>query len=65
MWLIRISLCFIVLMIAVYLVTDPVLQKTSYHLLADNRSSLLIPNFSDVISNIPFAIIGWLGLLFS
>jgi len=64
MWLIRISLCFIVLMIAVYLVTDPVLQKTSYHLLADNRSWLLIPNFSDVISNIPFAIIGWLGLLF-
>jgi len=63
-WLIRISLCFIVLAGGVLLSTDPVLQKSSYHLLADNRSWLSTPNFADVISNLPFAIIGLAGLLY-
>ncbi len=63
-WLIRISLSFIALVSVALLVTEPMLQKSSYHLLADKRSWLFIPNFADVISNLPFAIIGWVGLLY-
>lgn len=39
-------------------------QPQSYHLFADRRSFLGIPNFGDVVSNLPFAIIGVWGLLF-
>lgn len=63
-WLIRIFLGFFVLVSGVFLITDPILQKSSYHLLANNRSWLFVPNFADVISNVPFAIIGWAGLLY-
>ena len=63
-WLIRVSLGFIILLSIALLITDPVLQKSDYHLLADNRSWLFIPNFADVISNLPFAIIGLAGLFY-
>ncbi len=63
-WLIRISLGFIVLVSIALLITEPVLQKSSYHLLADKLSWLFIPNFADVISNLPFAIIGLAGLFY-
>jgi hypothetical protein len=39
-------------------------QPLSYHDFADQRSWLGIPNFGDVASNIPFAVIGMWGLLF-
>ena len=39
-------------------------QPQSYHLFADYRSSLGIPNFCDVVSNVPFGVIGIWGLLF-
>ena len=39
-------------------------QPLSYHLFADRRSFLDIPNFCDVASNLPFAIIGIWGLVF-
>lgn len=39
-------------------------QPPSYHLFADRRSFLGIPNFGDVASNLPFALIGIWGLAF-
>lgn len=39
-------------------------QPQSYHLFADHRSFLGITNFGDVVSNVPFGIIGIWGLLF-
>ena len=39
-------------------------QSASYHQFADQRSWLGIPNFWNVISNIPFAVIGVYGLAF-
>lgn len=39
-------------------------QPLSYHQFADRRSLLGIPNFGDVASNLPFAVIGIWGLAF-
>lgn len=39
-------------------------QPQSYHSFADSRSLLGIPNFGNVISNLPFAVIGFLGIAF-
>jgi len=40
---------------------DPVPQDPNYHLFADNRKILGIPNFYNVASNIFFALVGGLG----
>ncbi len=45
-------------------VMGPIHQDENYHLFADDRKLLTIPNFWNVISNIPFLIIGALGMLF-
>ena len=37
-------------------------QPQAYHLFADRRSLLGIPNFGDVVSNLPFAVLGIWGL---
>lgn len=42
--------------------TQPIPQDSGYHNLVDKRAWLGIPNFLDVISNLPFAIIGWSGM---
>ncbi len=39
-------------------------QPLTYHDFADHRSWLGIPNFGNVISNIPFAVFGVMGLVF-
>jgi hypothetical protein len=39
-------------------------QPPSYHMFADRRSVLGIPNFGDVVSNLPFAAVGLWGLVF-
>lgn len=39
-------------------------QPQSYHLFADRRGFLGILNFGDVVSNVPFGVIGICGLLF-
>ena len=39
-------------------------QPLSYHDFADRRSWLEIPNFANVVSNLPFAIFGLMGLAF-
>jgi hypothetical protein len=41
---------------------DRIPQDPAYHEFADGRSFLGIPNFGDVISNLPFVVIGLLGL---
>lgn len=43
---------------------SPIPQPLSYHNFADHRSWLGIPNFGDVVSNLPFAIVGVSGLIF-
>jgi hypothetical protein len=47
------------------LLLDPISQDQSYHIFADQRSFLSIPNFFDVITNILFAFIGLIGLYFT
>jgi len=59
-WLISIS--FLTLFIAVILITAPIPQDLDYHLLSNNRYRFGIPNFANVISNLPFTIIGLMGL---
>jgi len=39
-------------------------QPQSYHSFADQRSFLRIPNFGDVLSNLPFVVFGLWGLVF-
>ena len=41
---------------------DPIPQDPDYHLFADTRSFLGIPNFNDVASNAGFAVVGALGV---
>jgi len=43
---------------------DPVGQPLEYHRFADQRSVLGIPNFLDISSNLPFLVVGILGVLF-
>ncbi|MFW2372978.1 MAG: alkaline phytoceramidase [Gammaproteobacteria bacterium] len=40
---------------------EPVAQDPAYHLFADNRGFLLIPNFFNISSNIVFILVGVLG----
>lgn len=42
----------------------PIPQPQAYHSFADRRPFLGIPNFGDVVSNLPFAVIGIWGLMF-
>ena len=42
----------------------PVAQDQAYHNFADQRSLLGIPNMLNVISNVPFLVVGALGLMF-
>jgi hypothetical protein len=52
----------IIAAVALYLPPTP--QPLSYHHFADQRAWLGIPNFGDVASNLPFAIVGIWGLIF-
>ena len=45
------------------LLIPPIPQPLSYHNFADQRAWLGIPNFNDVVSNLPFAIVGIWGLI--
>ncbi len=42
---------------------DPIAQDPAYHLFADTRTILGIPNFSDVLSNVGLGIVGVLGVV--
>jgi len=61
----RLSLAAIVitlLALAGTLLLDPVAQDPRYHQFADNRTILAVPNFMNVLSNIPFLVVGAVGL---
>ena len=51
-----------VLIAVIALLLHPIPQPLSYHDFADHRSWLGIPNFGDVASNVPFALVGLWGL---
>ena len=42
----------------------PIAQPESYHHFADTRTLYRIPNALDVLSNVPFLLVGWAGLAF-
>ena len=48
---------------AVVLRMDPIPQDPAYHRFADTRPWLGIPNFQNVASNLPFLIVGGIGLI--
>ena len=41
---------------------DPIAQDLNYHRFADTRDFFGVPNFFDVVSNLPFLVVGLLGL---
>lgn len=51
-----------VLAIAVAFMLDPIAQDPAYHDFADKRAFFGVPNFWNVISNLPFLFAGALGL---
>lgn len=51
------------LSLLVLLLLPPIPQSQSYHAFADRRMLLGIPNFWNVASNLPFLLVGTLGLL--
>jgi len=53
-----------VVLAIIALLLPPIPQPLAYHNFADQRSFLNIPNFGDVISNLPFALVGLCGLIF-
>lgn len=52
-----------VTVVIVMLLNDPISQDLSYHEFSDTSTFVLLPNTLNVISNIPFIIVGFLGLL--
>ena len=45
------------------LIIGPVAQDPDYHKFADERTILSVPNFWNVITNLPFVIVGAMGML--
>ena len=50
------------IIIAVLLITEPVPQDIRYHNFSDTQQLFSIPNFLNIISNLPFLIVGILGI---
>jgi len=50
--------------LGIVLFLPPILQDVSYHSFADDRQFFGIPNFLNVVSNLPFLVVGILGLRF-
>jgi hypothetical protein len=48
--------------LAFFIFAPPIAQDETYHFFADNRTVWGIPNFWNVVSNLPFAVVGILGL---
>lgn len=59
-----VSILAAVLIAGVFLLGDPVPQDPAYHAFSDVRNLFGIPNFWNVISNLPFLVIGAAGLWF-
>ena len=61
----RVLVAFSALAIALFFgLVDPVPQDPAYHLFADTVSMLGVANFLNVVTNLPFLLIGIYGLLF-
>ena len=48
--------------VIILLLLAPIKQDSNYHLFADNRTIAYVANFFNVVSNLPFVIIGYLGI---
>jgi hypothetical protein len=60
----KVTVFLTILAILIFLILLPPLhQDQSYHSFADQRTLFGIPNFWDVVSNLPFAVVGLIGLL--
>ncbi len=46
----------------VFLRSSPLIQNEDYHNFSDNTTLLGIPNFWNVVSNLPFLLVGFLGM---
>jgi len=51
-----------IIALSAVLLLGPIAQDVAYHLFADTREIGSIPNFWNVVTNIPFVIVGLLGL---
>jgi hypothetical protein len=51
-----------ILVLSGMMISSPIEQNSEYHNFSDTKSFFGVPNFWNVISNLPFAIIGFLGL---
>jgi hypothetical protein len=60
----RLLIALSVLMVAVAALVPPVAQDPAYHHFADQRAFHRVPNFLNVASNLPFLLVGALGLTF-
>lgn len=58
------AIVFLITAIAL-LYADPIAQDLAYHRFSDKRTWFGIPHFMDVISNLPFIVIGYMGLRLS
>ena len=45
------------------LMVEPIAQDSGYHQFADQRTILGVPSFWNVVSNLPFLIVGLMGLI--
>jgi len=54
---------FLALGLAGLLLVPPIPQDPAYHLFADSRGFMGIPNFANVASNFPFLLVGVVGLI--
>jgi hypothetical protein len=61
-WRFLLISCFVVGSLIVVFLLSPIPQDVSYHDFADYRSFIDVPNALNVISNLPFLIVGVLGL---
>ncbi len=51
-----------ILVLIVIIIASPIEQNQSYHKFSDDNTFFNVPNFWNVISNLPFMIVGFLGL---
>ena len=62
-WRIFLLVCIALGLLVFMLLLQPIVQDPNYHDFADRRTLFGIPNFLDVISNLPFLMIGIAGLV--
>lgn len=61
-WRIAVLVLFCIGSLVIALVTSPIPQDLAYHAFSDTRTVLAVPNFFNVASNVPFLLIGCIGL---